>query len=91
MRPAGTLANRRDKLCARPASFACSSRLTGVFMAEPIAVWHAEHVRFGQLLDLLEKQVAVFHGGERVNYELMRDILYYLRHFPDRFHHPSGP
>ena len=60
-------------------------------MAEPIAVWHAEHVRFGQLLDLLEKQVAVFHGGERVNYELMRDILYYLRHFPDRFHHPSGP
>jgi len=36
----------------------------------------------------LEKQVAVFHGGERVNYELMRDILHYLRHFPDRFHHP---
>jgi hemerythrin-like domain-containing protein len=58
------------------------------FMADPIAVWHAEHVRFAQLLDLLEKQVAVFHGGEPANYELMRDIIYYLRHFPDRFHHP---
>jgi hemerythrin-like domain-containing protein len=57
-------------------------------MADPIAVWHAEHIRFGQLLDLLEKQVAVFHRGERVNYELMRDILYYLRQVPDRFHHP---
>ena len=58
------------------------------FMADPIAVWHADHVSFTRLLDLLEKQVAAFHEGERANYELMRDIVCYLRHFPDRFHHP---
>jgi hemerythrin-like domain-containing protein len=57
-------------------------------MADPIALWHAEHVSFARVLDLLEKQMAAFHGGERANYELMRDILSYLRHFPDQFHHP---
>ena len=57
-------------------------------MAEPLAVWHAEHVNFARLLDLLETQVAAFHRGERPNYDLMGDILYYLRNFADRFHHP---
>ena len=57
-------------------------------MNEPIAAWHADHVNFGRLLDLLEKQVAVFHAGERPDYELMLDIMSYLRHYPDRFHHP---
>jgi hemerythrin-like domain-containing protein len=57
-------------------------------MADPIAAWHTEHVSFARLLDLLEKQLAAFHAGERANYDLMRDIVHYLRHFPDRFHHP---
>jgi hemerythrin-like domain-containing protein len=57
-------------------------------MAEPLALWHAEHVNFARLLDLLETQVAAFHRGERPNYELMGDIVYYLRSFTDRFHHP---
>lgn len=57
-------------------------------MNDPIAAWHADHVNFGQLLGLLEKQVAVLHGGERPDYELMLDIMSYLRHYPDRFHHP---
>ena len=57
-------------------------------MAEPLAVWHAEHVNFARLLDLLETQVAAFHRGERPNYDLMVDIVYYLRSFADHFHHP---
>jgi hemerythrin-like domain-containing protein len=57
-------------------------------MAEPLAVWHAEHVNFARLLDLLETQVAVFQRGERPNYDLMGNIVYYLRSFADRFHHP---
>ena len=57
-------------------------------MAEPLAVWHAEHVNFVRLLDLLETQVAAFHRGERPNYDLMGDIVYYLRSFADRVHHP---
>jgi hemerythrin-like domain-containing protein len=57
-------------------------------MAEPLAVWHAEHVNFARLLDLLEKQVAAFHRGGHPNYDLMGDIVYYLGSFADRFHHP---
>jgi hemerythrin-like domain-containing protein len=57
-------------------------------MAEPLAVWHAEHVNFARLLDLLETQVAAFQRGERPNYDLMGNIVYYLRSFADRFHHP---
>lgn len=57
-------------------------------MTEPIAAWHADHVNFTHLLDLLEKEVAAFHLGEHPNYAFMQDIVYYLRHYPDRFHHP---
>ena len=57
-------------------------------MTDPIAAWHAEHVYFNQLLSLLQKQIDVFHGGERPNYELMLDIISYLREYSDRFHHP---
>jgi hemerythrin-like domain-containing protein len=53
----------------------------------PIVTWHAEHVYFGRLLDLLEKEVAVFRTGARPNYELMLDIIHYLHHYSDQFHH----
>jgi hemerythrin-like domain-containing protein len=57
-------------------------------MAGPIAHWHTEHVYFNQLLGLLQREVDVFATGERPNYELMLDILCYLREYSDRFHHP---
>jgi hemerythrin-like domain-containing protein len=57
-------------------------------MAKPIAAWHADHVNFARLLNLLERQLAAFHAGEQPDYALMRDIIHYLRHYPDRFHHP---
>jgi hemerythrin-like domain-containing protein len=57
-------------------------------MTEPLAIWHAEHVNFARLLDLLEREVAAFHAGGRPNYDLMVDIVYYLRNFSDRIHHP---
>jgi len=57
-------------------------------VVDPIAAWHAEHVYFGRLLDLFEKEVDTFHRGGRPNYELMRDIVYYLREFADQSHHP---
>ena len=57
-------------------------------MADPIAAWHAEHVYFKQLLALLHKQVDAFHTGERPNYELMFDIISYLKDYSDQFHHP---
>jgi len=56
-------------------------------MSEPIALWHAEHANFSRLLTLLERQLVRFHEGERPDYELMLDIVGYLRYYPDQFHH----
>ena len=55
---------------------------------DPVAAWHTDHVYFNRLLGLLQREVDVFHGGERPNYELMLDVISYLRDFSDRFHHP---
>jgi len=57
-------------------------------MSDTIALWRAEHKHFARLLDLLEQQVAAFHADDGPNYELMLDVVSYLRYFPDRLHHP---
>ncbi len=57
-------------------------------MADPVAAWHAEHEYFGRLLAMLQRQLDVFHTGERPNYELMLDIVSYLRDYSDASHHP---
>ena len=57
-------------------------------MAEPVAVWHAEHVRFASLLDCIEQQMDAFHAGRDPDFELLRDVVYYLHHYADRYHHP---
>ncbi|CAG9184483.1 hypothetical protein LMG23992_05249 [Cupriavidus laharis] len=57
-------------------------------MATPFATWHEDHVHFARLLDLLENQVILFQRGERPNYNLMSTIIYYMRNFGDRVHHP---
>ncbi|HEY7005442.1 MAG TPA: hemerythrin domain-containing protein [Sphingomicrobium sp.] len=57
-------------------------------MKNPVSDWHAEHANFSRLLDILEKQLEQFHAGGKPNYELMTDIVTYLRHFPDLHHHP---
>jgi hemerythrin-like domain-containing protein len=57
-------------------------------MSDSIALWHAQHKHFSRLLDLLEQQVVAFHADDGPNYELMLDIVNYLRYFPDRYHHP---
>lgn len=56
-------------------------------MSDSIALWHAEHKHFARLLDLLEQQVVAFHADNGPNYQLMFDIVSYLRYFPDRYHH----
>ena len=58
-------------------------------MSDPIALWHAEHVNFAALLDLLEVQLDRFHRGEAPDYELMLDIMFYMTHYPDVLHHPK--
>lgn len=55
---------------------------------DPVSAWHAEHAYFGQLLALLRKQLDVFHQGRRPDYQLMQDIVTYLRDYCDQYHHP---
>jgi hemerythrin-like domain-containing protein len=56
--------------------------------SSPADAWHAEHAYFGKLLRLLQREMDVFHTAERPNYQLMLDVISYLREFGDRFHHP---
>lgn len=55
---------------------------------EPVIAWHTEHVYFNQLLGQLRRQLDLFHRGESPNYELMLDIISYLRDYTDAVHHP---
>lgn len=57
-------------------------------MNDRIARWHEEHANFARLLDLLGKQLELFHEGGRPRYNLMLDTLYYLTHYADDVHHP---
>lgn len=58
-------------------------------MATEIARLENEHVNFRKLLDLLEAQLDLFHRAEPPDYQLMTDILHYMTHYPDLFHHPK--
>lgn len=58
-------------------------------MSDIIDLWRQDHVNFARLLDLLEAQIGLFHEGRTPNYELMRDVIYYMTHYPDLFHHPK--
>ena len=57
-------------------------------MTAPVSIWHDEHAYFRRLLELLHKQVEAFPRGEQPNYDLMLDILSYLRDYGDQYHHP---
>ena len=50
--------------------------------------WHADHRNFSRVLDVVERQVDAFRTDKQPDFELLRSIVYYLRHYPDRFHHP---
>lgn len=57
-------------------------------MKDPIAGWRAEHEDFSRLLDLFDREVRRLHAEGEPDYALMTVILTYLRHFPERQHHP---
>lgn len=57
-------------------------------MACVIDAWRAEHRDFNRLLRMLQDQMDLFAAGETPNYQLMLDIICYLRDYPDQHHHP---
>lgn len=49
-----------------------------------------DHVNFTRLLDMLDRQLdAVVRMDGSANYDLMQDIMLYMTHYPDKFHHPK--
>jgi hemerythrin-like domain-containing protein len=60
----------------------------GMKTEDAVRMWQDEHARFARLLDFLDVQMMAFHEGGHPNYELMRDVIYYLQHYADRYHHP---
>ena len=58
-------------------------------MSTTLTQWHLDHLNFGILLNLLEEQLAQFHEGRTPNYDMILDIMYYMTHYSDAFHHPK--
>ena len=56
-------------------------------MSAAIAFWRAEHANFAHMLDLFDSKLAALHQEAVPDYGVMLDIVDYLRHFPDRYHH----
>lgn len=54
----------------------------------PVTAWHEEHAYFRRLLHLLQEEVDTLYAGGTPNYELMLDILSYMRDYCDQVHHP---
>lgn len=58
-------------------------------MPDTLALWHAEHVNFARLLNLLDDQLSLFHSGDTPDYEMMLNIMFYMTHYSDVLHHPK--
>ncbi len=52
---------------------------------------HLDHVNFDKVLNVLQKTVAALVDGERgvKKQDLLYSIIYYIRMYPDRVHHPK--
>jgi hemerythrin-like domain-containing protein len=49
---------------------------------------YSEHRYIHSLLDTLEQQVSRLVPGKIADYKLLLDIVDYLTHYPDQYHHP---
>ena len=52
-------------------------------MQYTLMLWHADHVNFGRLLNLLEGELAAAARCWLADYALMLDIMYYMTHYSD--------
>ncbi len=53
-----------------------------------LATLHSEHRYIHSLLDTLEGQADKLTPGRIPDYQLLLDVVDYLTHYPDRYHHP---
>lgn len=47
-----------------------------------------DHKNVARLLRLMDQQIAALSRNEKTDFQSMADIMYYMKHFPDLFHHP---
>ncbi len=48
----------------------------------------SDHENVAHMLDILDKQLDKVHQMKPADFDLMRDIMHYMTHYPDRTHHP---
>ena len=58
-------------------------------MSEVLRQLNSEHEDLSKLLDLLDREVAVFAAGERPDYDLIGAVIDYCLDYPDAVHHPK--
>jgi hemerythrin-like domain-containing protein len=75
---------------SKPARLLCQGGSTCIeaFMGNVIKKLRIDHRNMSRLLDEMETQLGLFHAGENPDYILMMDIMQYMGHYPDLFHHP---
>jgi len=63
--------------------------MVGTPMPDVIEQLHQDHLNVDRLLDLLQSEILAIHVGKTPDYVMMRDIMRYMTHYPDHFHHPK--
>lgn len=58
-------------------------------MPEVLRRLHKEHADLSRLLDALDRQLTLFSGGERADYDMIGAMLRYCQEYPDAVHHPK--
>ncbi len=49
---------------------------------------NTDHDNVAHMLEILEKQLDRVHEIKPADFDLMRDVMHYMTHYPDRVHHP---
>ena len=49
---------------------------------------NTDHEHVTQLLEILETQLDHVLNAESTDFDLLRDVMHYMTHYPDRVHHP---
>ncbi len=49
---------------------------------------NTDHHNVARILNILESQLDRLHQIKPVDFDLMRDVMRYMTHYPDRVHHP---
>ncbi len=58
-------------------------------MTDVLDAIHEEHANMAQMLNALERQLALSDAGETPDYDIVRGVVDYCLDFPDLYHHPK--